>query len=353
MTLEEQIEQIKEVPQEEKDKVQKRWNAIAKPVGSLGRLEDLIIKIGAIKGDLKNWKKEKRALIVFSGDHRVVEEGVTQHGSAITKIMTDNFPKGMTCVSTMAKVADVHVYTIDIGMIGERYSNKELSLHEVVDKKIGEGAGNIAIQPAMTFEQCRQAIQVGIDLVKELKEKGYGIIATGEMGIGNTTPTSALTAVLLNKSIVEVTGTGAGLSSAGFQKKKEVLERIILRHKENHLRNPLDILSDIGGYEIAGMVGAFLGGAIYGIPVIVDGVISSVAALVAARLNGNVKEYILPSHLSAEPSAKYIQEALGFTPVIHGDMRLGEGSGAVALIPLLDMGIEVYEKMIAFEDLSL
>lgn len=352
MTLEAQLEIIKKVPQEEKDKAQNRWNAIAKPLGSLGKLEDLVIKVGAIKGNLQNWKEEKRALIVFAGDHGVVEEGVALHGSAITKIMTDNFPKGMTCVSTMAKVSNVHVYTVDIGMYGERYSNKELSLHEVIDKKVGAGAGNIAIESAMTSNQCRQAIQVGIDLVKELKEKGYGIIGTGEMGIGNTTPTSALTAVLLNKSVEEVAGTGAGLSPAGFQKKKEVLDRILLRHKKNDLHHVLDILSDIGGYEIAGMVGTFLGGAIYSIPVIIDGVISSVAALAAVLLNPYVKDYILPSHLSAEPSAKYIQEALGFSPIIHGDMRLGEGSGAVALIPLLDMGIEVYEKMIAFEDLS-
>lgn len=353
MILNDLIPLIKEADENITNSAKKRWDSIAKPVGSLGKLEDAITKIAAAKGNERELSIEKKALLVFCADNGVVEEGVTQNGSFVTRIMTENFPKGKTCVSTMAKTAGVDVYTIDIGLYGEKYPYKEICTTEVIDKRVGNGAGNIAKEPAMSPFQCEQAVLTGIELVKTLKEDGYGILLTGEMGIGNTTPTSALTAVLLNKTIEEVTGRGAGLSNNGFEKKKEILERIIKRHKSNHLTTPLDILADIGSYDIAGMVGAFLGGGIYGVPVMIDGVISSVAAFIADRLNPNVKDYMLASHLSEEPSAKYLQDALHLEPILHGNFRLGEGSGAVAFVPLLDMAAKVYETMITFDDLKI
>lgn len=351
--LNSQLQLITEIDENSMNEAKRRWDSIAKPLGSLGKLEDVIIKIAGIKKNAKDLQMNKKALLIFCADHGVVEEGVTQTSSAVTRVVTENFSKGITCVNTMAKVAATDVYPIDIGLLGEKYTTNELRMGEVINRRISDGSRNIAKEAAMTNKQCEEAIMVGIDLVKELKELEYGIIGTGEMGIGNTTPTSALTAVLLNKTVDEVAGKGAGLSNDGFCRKKEVLDKIILRHKENALISPIDILSDIGGYEIAGMVGVFLGGGVHRIPVLIDGVISAVAALIAVYIEPKVKDYIIASHLSMEPAAKYIYEELNMEPMLHCNMRLGEGSGAIAVIPIITMGASVYETMATFDDIEI
>lgn len=333
------------------EQAKKRWNSIAKPIGSLGKLEEIVIQLAGISGDAKELSIDKKALLIFCGDHGVVAEGVTQTGSYVTRIVAENFAKNASCVNVMADVARVDVYPIDIGMIGKPYPIKEMVLGEVIHRKIAQGTKNIVKEPAMTKSQCIEAILVGIKGVKELKDKGYHIIATGEMGIGNTTSTSAMASVLLNQSIERVTGRGAGLSEKGLEKKKEVITKILRRHeKEGRGAEPLEILMDIGGYEIAGMVGAFLGGAMYRIPIVMDGVISGIAALTAVAMNQKVKDYIIVSHESKEPASPMIIEELGLEPIIYGDMRLGEGSGAITAIPLISMGVSVYQNMSTFDE---
>lgn len=332
------------------------WDSIAKPIDSLGLLENAVVKLCRITADAKHIDIERRALVILCGDHGVVEEGVTQTGKEVTKIVSDNFAKGCSTVNYMAKSAGVDVYTIDVGIDTAPYPEKELVTGAVIDRKIARGSGNIAKEPAMTLEQCVQAIELGKSLVRELKEMGYHILATGEMGIGNTTPTSALAAIFLQKSAEEVTGKGAGLSAEGLQKKVSVVEDVVDRVRKKGLLenlgsdNALAILAEAGGYEIAAMAGVYLGGVACHMPIVMDGAISTVAALVAMHLDQRVAGIVLASHVSEERSGKLALQALGAEAFIHGRMCLGEGTGAMTVFPLLDMAVKVYENMGTFEE---
>lgn len=350
MRLEGQIEQIIEVDLDSMENARIRWNSIAKPIRSLGGLESAIIQIAGITRNANRINIKKRALLIFCADHGVTKEGITQTGSQVTRIVTDNFAKGSSCVNRMAEVSHVDVYPIDIGMEGSIYKTKDLKIGEVTGRKISQGSNNIRTESAMTIEQCRKAIQVGIEAVKELKDKGYNIIATGEMGIGNTTPTSALAATWLKQPIEQVTGKGAGLTEEGYRRKLMVLKEIIHRHQVSNKTTVLETLADIGGYDIAGMTGAFIGASIYQIPIIMDGVISQVAALAAVLLAPKVEGYILASHESKEPSSRLLLNALNKESMIQCNMCLGEGSGAIAVLPLIDMGAAVYENMSTFKE---
>lgn len=327
------------------------WDSIAKPIDSLGLLEEHIVRLSRIAGTAKPQEWKKRALVILCADHGVVAEGVTQTGSEVTKIVSENFAKGCSTVNYMAKTAGVDVYTVDIGMDTPPYPEKDLVQGAVIDRKIARGTGNLAREAAMTRTQCMQALEAGMMLVKELKEKGYRILATGEMGIGNTTPTSVLAAALLRRRPEEVTGKGAGLSREGLEKKRHVVELALDRLKKaGAAEDPIALLAEAGGYEIAGMAGIFLGGVRYRMPIVIDGAISSVAALVAARLDPRVADFVLASHQSEEVTGKLALQELGAEALLHGRMCLGEGSGAVALFPLLDMAAEVYRNMGTFTE---
>lgn len=204
----------------------------------------------------------------------------------------------------------------------------------------------------MTREKAIRAIEVGISMVEELKGQGYDVIATGEMGIGNTTTSSAMASVLLGRTPEQVTGRGAGLSTEGLQRKIQVIEKAIAMHKPNPA-DPIDVLAKVGGFDIAGLAGIYLGGAAFGIPVIVDGFISGVAALTAIRLSPQAGDYILASHVSREPAGAMVLDAIGKSPCLMCDMCLGEGTGAVALFPLLEMGLHIYEKMSTFSQIEI
>jgi nicotinate-nucleotide--dimethylbenzimidazole phosphoribosyltransferase len=306
-----------------------------------------------MQGNPKPYDIKKRALLALCGDHGVVAEGVTQTGSEVTKVVSDNFAKGVSTVNRMAKVAGVDVFAVDMGIDCERYPEKNVVTGAVIDRKIARGTNNLAVTSAMTREQCVKALQTGMDLVGELKEQGYKIIATGEMGIGNTTPTSVLAAIFLNLDADKVTGRGAGLSKEGFSVKKQVVSQAVKRIRNAGCRDAVDILAEGGGFEIAGMAGVFLGGVKYHIPIVIDGAISSVAALTAWKINPKVSDYVLASHESEEITGKLALEKLGVEAILHGRMCLGEGTGAMALFPLLDMAFEVYREMGTFEDYAL
>ncbi|MDO4331224.1 MAG: cobyrinate a,c-diamide synthase [Eubacteriales bacterium] len=326
------------------------WDSIAKPIDSLGLLEDQVVKLSRIAMDPAPYDLSKRALVIFCGDHGVVCEGVTQTDSGVTRIVAENFAKGCSSVNFMAKSAGADVYTIDIGTYGEAYPCRELTMGKVIDRKIAAGCGNIAREAAMTKQQCKKALETGIELAGRLKEMGYRILATGEMGIGNTTPTSALAAALLKLPAKDVTGKGAGLSAQGIAKKVRAVQRAADRVLEKNLTDPFEILAEIGCYEIAGMAGLFLGGMKYRIPVVIDGAISSIAALVAYRMDQRAADFMLASHESAEIAGKLALKEMGLEAVLHGRMCLGEGSGAVALLPLLDMAMAVYRNMGTFSE---
>lgn len=334
----------------------KHWDGIAKPLDSLGLLEKYIKKICRINLSAGPEALERlghRALLTFCGDHGVVCEGVTQTGKAVTQIVSENFAKGCSSVNYMASVAGVDVFPIDIGMDTDEYPKKELVKGAVIDRKVRRGSGNIAVEPAMTRDECRQALNAGCELVGELKRKGYGIVATGEMGIGNTTPTSVLAALYLGLDAAQVTGRGAGLSDEGLTVKRKVIDRAIKRVRELGMTDPFDILAQAGGLEIAGMAGAFLGGVKYRMPIVIDGAISSVAALAAYRMDNRVKAFALASHESEELTGKLALEEMGLDAPVHAGMCLGEGTGAMTLLPLLDMAAAVYTNMGRFDDYSI
>lgn len=326
------------------------WDKIAKPIDSLGILEENVVKLCRIYRNPRPPKINKKALVIMCGDHGVVSEGVTQTGSEVTKIVSENFAKGLSTVNCMAEYTNTDVFVIDMGMDTPNYSEKEIVRGAVIDRKIERGCKNIGRESAMSVENCVKAIKTGIDIVRELKEKGYGIIATGEMGIGNTTPSTALSAVFLNADIRKITGKGAGLSLKGIEKKINVIERAVKRVKEKNIEDPVEILAEVGGYEIAGMTGLFLGGLKYEIPIVADGAISGAAAVTAKAIDGRVTDYIIASHKSKEEVSKIQLEFLGLKAVIDGEMCLGEGTGAVSVFPLLEIGTGVYKKMGSFND---
>ncbi len=311
---------------------QRRWDSIAKPLGSLGSLEKLIMDIVALTGDVQA-DIAKRTVVVCCADNGVVAEGVTQTGQEVTARMAGEMVRMHSSVCQMAKVARADVLPVDMGMVRR--------VEGVLDRHVMNGTEDMARRPAMTRAQALEAIAVGVDLVGELKAQGYKLLVSGEMGIGNTTTSSALVAALLNLPAETVTGRGAGLSDAGLHRKIWAIERAITVNKPDPA-DPLDVLSKLGGLDICGMAGLFIGGAICGVPVVIDGFISAVAALVAQQLCPGADVAMVPSHCSEEPAARRVLVALNKYPIIFANMRLGEGTGGVCLLPLLDMALSVY-----------
>ena len=320
------------------------WDAIAKPIDGLGSFETLTAQIGAITGEEKI-DISKKAVLILCADNGIVEENISQSGQEVTVAVARSIAGRHSSVCQMAEVAGADIIPVDIGI-----QNRE-EIHGVLNKKIRCGTRNFLKEPAMTEEETVRAMAVGMELVRTLKEEGYRILATGEMGIGNTTTSSAVVSVLLDESVENVTGRGAGLSSEGLNRKIRAIERAIEKHQPDK-EDVLDVLSKVGGLDIAGMTGAFLGGAIYHIPVLIDGFISSAAALCAVRMVPETADYILASHCSGEPAGRMVLEELKLPYLIDAKMSLGEGSGAVAAIPLLEMGVNVYRKMSTFEEIK-
>lgn len=311
-----------------------QWNAIAKPIGSLGRLEVLVEQIAGIQGT-PSVDVSRRCVAVLCADNGVVAEGVTQGGQDITTTMADCIAAGASSVCAMCRPAGIDVVAVDMGMATPGTDPR------IRNRSVGRGTGDIMLGPAMTRAQARQAIRAGIGLVEELKGEGYALVATGEMGIGNTTTTSAMASVLLGVPPREVTGRGAGLSQRGYLHKIQVVERAVKVNAPD-AADPLDVLAKLGGFDIAGLVGMYLGGGVHRVPIIVDGVISTLAAYVATLLCPECRHFMLGSHLSVEPAASLLMDRLGLDPILHVGMHLGEGTGAVCLVPLLDMALSLY-----------
>lgn len=339
MTLEEAIRQMGPVDRETEQKAQKRWDSIAHPLHSLGRLEDVVIQMAGITGDF-NVKKPKKALVIMCADHGVVAEGVTQTGQEVTAIVAENFLNEKATAAILCRQTGADIYPIDIGIARDTC---------IINKKIAYGTKNMAEEPAMTREETIRAIETGITFVGELKEKGCGLIATGEMGIGNTTASSAVVSVLLHRPVEEVTGRGAGLTSEGLERKIQVIRRAITLHNPDD-KDGVDVLSKVGGLDLAGLAGVFIGGGVYRIPIVIDGFISAAAALAASVIAPLSKQYMIASHISKEPAAHLVLDALEKEPALCCDMCLGEGTGAVAYFPLIDLAIAVYQGMSTFED---
>ncbi len=341
MGLQELIQTIKPADAKAYRACVARYNAVAKPVGSLGKLEELLERVAAVYGD-PCVDIRKKCVLVFCGDNGVLAQGVAQSTSDVTAAIVRSLAAGTASVNVMSKACGADVFPIDMGMVD--------TVPGLLDRRLGAGTADISQRPAMSRETAEKGILTGIELVRQRKEEGYRVIATGEAGIGNTTTSSAMAAVFLDLPVEQVTGRGSGLTNDGLlRKQKAIASGLQINHPDPS--DALDVLAKVGGFDIAGMVGAFLGGALYHIPVVMDGFISSVAALCAVRMCPAVKDYVIPSHVSAEPAGRMIMDALGVEPMIHGDLRLGEGTGAVALFPLLDLAAAVYHDAATFGDI--
>ena len=317
------------------------WARLAKPLGGLGALETLVEDAAALTGR-EDIVVSRRAVFVLCADNGVVAQGVSQTAQSVTRAVAENLARRTTSVCRMAAAARCDVVPVDIGMAGEKVEG-------VLDRRIADGTADFTQGPAMTRAQTIGAIEGGMRLVRDWKAKGYTLLATGEMGIGNTTTSSAVAAVLLGEPVEQMTGRGAGLSDAGLGRKLDAIRRGISRNCPN-AEDALDVLGKLGGLDIAGLCGIFLGGALERVPVLADGFISGVAALCAVRLCPAAAKAVLASHVSAEPAGMLLLDALRKKPLITAGMRLGEGTGAVAAMPLLDMARAVYMDCYTFEE---
>lgn len=338
MTLEQTIAAIEPLDEKAMEQAWQHWDSIAKPLRSLGKLEETIVQIAGITGNPRV-SLDRKALMIFCADNGVVEEGVTQCGQEVTKAVAENFLQVRATAGVLCSHAGADIFPYDIGVAQDTC---------IPSCKIAYGTKNMAKEPAMSREEAVRALEAGIHAAEEKIKDGYQILATGEMGIGNTTSSSAIASVLLGKDPETVTGRGAGLSSAGLQKKIQVIRQAIDLHHPDP-SDPVDVLSKVGGFDIAGMAGVFLAGAAHHVPVVIDGFISAVAALIAVRLAPLASGYILASHVSKEPAAGMLLKELDKEALLHCEMCLGEGTGAVMLFPVLDMALAVYREMATFE----
>ena len=317
------------------------WASLAKPLGGLGRLETMLEDAAALTGTAE-LAFSRRAVLVLCADNGVVAQGVSQTDQSVTRTVAENLAARRTSVCQMARTARCEVVPVDMGMAGEPVPG-------VRNCRVASGTTDFTQGPAMRREQAVEAVAKGIALVREQKAQGVTLLATGEMGIGNTTTSSAVAAVLLGQPVELMTGRGAGLSDEGLARKVDAICRGILCNEPDP-EDILDVLAKLGGFDIAGLCGVFLGGALAGVPVLADGFISGVAALCAVRLCPAAAKAVFASHCSAEPAARIVLEALGKAPIITAGLHLGEGTGAVASIPLWDMALAVYGGCYSFAE---
>lgn len=336
------ISNIQDVNKEILREADERMTSLAKPLKSLGKLEDMAIKLAGITGKVKN-KIDKRTVIIMSSDNGVVEEGVASAPQSVTLAQTINFTKGLTGVAVLAKANNTDLMVVDVGV------NCDFDCPEVINRKIRKSTYNIAKGPAMSYEECVKAVLIGIDCVKEAKNKGYDIVGVGEMGIGNTSTSSAVLCALTDCKVDDVVGRGAGITDEAYIKKIRVVKKA-LEINELDKNNPLDAIAKVGGFDIAAMTGVFLGAAYYKMPVVIDGFISVVAALCAYRLNNKCRDYMFTSHASKEIGFKTAMSELGLSSILDLNMGLGEGSGCPLAFSILDSACAVMNNMATFEE---
>jgi nicotinate-nucleotide--dimethylbenzimidazole phosphoribosyltransferase len=342
-TLEEIIKSIQPLDKNALSLARARQETLTKPAGSLGKLEDLSIQLAGIQAKARP-QVTRKTVIVMVADHGVVAEGTSAYPQEVTAQMVLNFVRGGAAITVICRQIGVKVVVVDIGIAGKTSTFMDIKHH-----KIAQGTRNMCLGPAMTFDEAKQSIDIGIAVVQAEINKGLDIVGTGEMGIGNTTASSAICAVLTGKSVAEVTGRGTGLSDEALQRKMAAIEKAI---KVNNPTpdQPLEVLAKVGGYEIGGLAGVILGAAANRIPVIIDGFISGAAALVAAGLCPQVKDYLIAGHISVEPGHKYLLDYLGLKPLLDLNMRLGEGTGAALGMTLADAACRTLSEMATFTE---
>ncbi|MBW1887771.1 MAG: nicotinate-nucleotide--dimethylbenzimidazole phosphoribosyltransferase [Deltaproteobacteria bacterium] len=344
--LQKTLEQIEPISEEWVDKAWKRLDNLTKPRRSLGRLEEMAARVVAIRQE-EVPEVAKKEVYVFVGDHDVVMEGVSAYPQEVTALMVKNFLAGGAGINVIARCAGASVNIIDMGMKEDLQDSEGL-----IKRNIKRAAGNIARGPAMTREEAEKAIDVGIEMANRAYENGTAMIATGEMGIGNTAPSSALFAALLPAKVIDVTGSGTGLDEGGLQHKVKVIEQALEINRKS-LTDPVSILATLGGLEIAAICGLCLGGGARRMIVVVDGFISSAGALVAMRLNPKVRDYLFFSHQSSEKGHDTFFRMEGLQPILDLGLRLGEGTGAGLAMQIIENAVKIHNEMATFEEVGI
>ena len=314
-----------------------------KPPGSLGRLEEFGRRVAAIGGTLSP-ATGKKIIFTFAGDHGVVEEGVSAYPKEVTPQMVFNFLNGGAGVNVLARHAGAEVRVVDMGVDFDFGG-----LPGLIDRKVARGTANLAKGPAMSREEAVQALEAGIQLALDAKTEGATMVGTGDMGIGNTTPSSAIIAAFSGRSVRELTHRGTGIGDASLERKIVAIEQGLALNRPDPA-DPLDVLAKVGGLEIAGIAGLVLGAAAAGLPVVVDGFISTAGALIASELHPCVREYIFAAHKSVEIGHQCMLERIGAEPILDLQLRLGEGTGAALAMTLIDAGIKVLAEMASFDE---
>lgn len=324
----------------------KRWDCLAKPLNGLGSFEKQICDIAAIKKNTRI-KLDKKAVLIMCADNGVVEEGISQTGSEVTAIVSGNFTKNdAASINIIAGQAGADVIPVDIGIAAD------INNDGLINRKTAFGTRNFIKEDAMSEEELINAVYTGIDMVRMCCDMDYDIIGTGEMGIGNTTTSSAVCSVLLGLSPKDTTGAGAGLSKEGVQHKINIINKGIELRKPDKT-DPLDVVKKLGGFDIAGLCGIFIGAALYSVPAVLDGIVTLTAAYVACMMNPVIADYIIASHISKEPAAVYILEKIGKRGIIDAGMGLGEGTGAGMHFMLLDAALKVYNRLPDFKGIGI
>lgn len=342
VTLREQISKIEGLNEKTMEQARQRQQILAKPPGSLGRLEELSIQMAGITGMLKN-QIQKKAVLVFAADNGVVAENVSSAPQSVTLQQTINLTRGKTGAATLARHFGCDLQVYDVGV------NAVIKEEAVIDRKLAFGTQNIYKGPAMTRQQAVKALQIGIQATAKAKESHMDVIGIGEMGIGNTTTSSAVLSVLTGTSVERVTGKGGGLTQKDYLHKIQVIEQAIRINQPNR-EDVIDVLAKVGGFDLAAMTGAFIGAAIERMPVVIDGFISVVAALCAVRINPLVRYYLVPSHASFEIGYLLAMKEMELEPIFQLGMRLGEGSGCPLAFQVLDAGCTILNEMATFEE---
>ncbi|MEK6265171.1 MAG: nicotinate-nucleotide--dimethylbenzimidazole phosphoribosyltransferase [Clostridium sp.] len=340
--LKETIDSIKPLYSKRVLEALERIDNLTKPIGSLGELEEIAAKITGITGKTNN-SINKKNIIIMCADNGVTEEGVSACPQNITATVTNNFTKHITGVCKLAKHANSEITVVDVGV------NADFDNKTIINKKIAYGTKNMAIGPAMTKNEAIRAIEVGIETVNGLVSSGYDLLGTGEMGIGNTTTSAAVLSVLSGINSDLVVGKGSGLTQTQYENKKSVVRRSIQVNVPDK-NDIIDVLAKVGGFDIAALCGCFLAAASLRVPIVIDGFISSAAALCACRINPLSKDYMFPSHLSAETGAIYMMKELNLTPMLNLNMRLGEGSGCALAFNVIEAALYTINNMATFQE---
>lgn len=327
------------------EQAKKRLDRLIKPKGSLGKMEDICMQLAGIY-EQKEFDTSKKVIIAFAGDHGVYEEGVAPDPQDITVLQFPNFTKGLCGVGVISKFVGADVVAVDVGI------NCDKRLEGVLDYKIRKGTSNMAKGPAMSREEAIRSLEIGIEVSEECIKKDYKIIGIGEMGIANTTPSTAIVSVICGCKPEEITGIGAGLKKERLEHKAQVIKRAIELNNPNPT-DGIDVLAKVGGFEIGAMAGVILGCSANRIPVVIDGFISYAAALIAYKINPKCKEYMIASHMSAEQGTQKALEILKLSPILNMDMRLGEGSGAALAFNIIEASNYTYKNMATFDEIDM